>query len=1242
MLIARRYQIDNLRASRIGRGGMGDVFRARDTATGEDVAVKHLQAHLVAGNAQLVERFLREGEVLRRLNRPNIVKVLDAVKEDDDHYIIMEYIAGGSLRDLLGDAPQLPLARVLTIGLGIVDALTRAHHLNIIHRDIKPGNILLGDDGTPYLTDFGLAQAGDMSHITAPGALPGTYAYVAPEIYQGSSADTRSDIWSLGVVLFEMLTGRLPFAGPSVVTVMNAIMTRPIPDMGALRPDVPEALVTLIQQMLAKQPDQRLGSARLVGAQLEMIRDPRRPNRERFTVPGPEATAPALGPRHNLPAQPTPFVGRAAEIRTYASLLSGDDCRLLTLVGPGGMGKTRLAIETARQLLDHFEHGVRFVALAPAESASRALPAVAAALQLTFMENEDPWERLVAYLREKRMLLVLDNFEHVLDAAPRLAQLLNLAPGVKALTTSREALNISQEWVRAVEGLPYPAAADAADPAAYAALQLFAERARRYRVDFDLQAELPAVIEICRLADGMPLAIELAATWLRTAPAAQIASEIGRNLDFLSTNLRDVPDRHRSMRAVFDYSWNRLEEDERRALANLSIFRGGLTAAAAGTVADASLLTLNSLVNKSLVREIARDDRGSRYEMHRLVAQYAAQQLTTSPDRAAAVAADHSVYYLELLARQEAALKGHGQRAALNLIVEELDNIRKAWQGAIARAADDPDAWASLAAGVRALTLFCEMRGLINEGEQLLAAAVEAVAAGMSAGAGKTGGATETDGRLALARLYAGHAQFLFRLNRFQVMEARLTAGRRLLNELPESAERAYESAFNDILRCLFLVRNARSQEMQPLVEAALETFADQSDVWAQILALNTSTMYLRSGKEVLAVLKRTVELSKGIGDQISHARALLNLSQSVGDPEEALPILHETLDLYKEIGHRPGTGLVYEWLGDANRRQGNAGEAQRYFEKALSVYADVGYRSRLAHVLRWLAINQYELGNPEHAERSLEKMAHLLKEAGDPVGYIQSLSEIAQLQLDQGLLTEERIRRTYHHCLQLANDVHVPAFRVEVLDRIGKLALDLGEYQDAEAHFQEMAQLALADENWSAAGWAHFHLARVFGALGCYEDTAAQLEQCLPLFERAASNEGLIRALDLRGRLAFVQGEPGQALADYQTALAHVTDYWSHVAGVTVLLDGAVLQLKSGRQEQGLAALLAVVRHPFFSWGPIAYRDRRRVRRVLDHYRTTLDAEAFAAVEQAAAQLNLDELYAQLRDLTGAEANFL
>ncbi len=436
-------------------------------------------------------------------------------------------------------------------------------------------------------------------------------------------------------------------------------------------------------------------------------------------------------PPVKLPTQPTPFVGREDELSQLTTLLTDPTLRLVTILGSGGMGKTRLAIEAAKAQSKAFTDGVYFVSLASLDDPFRIISPIAEAINFTFhvRDQRESWEadyqveQLMNHLRQKQMLLVLDNVEHLLTStlsSPEawkkgpeelVADIIRDAPKMKILATSRERLSLQGETLFALDGLQFPKQLqpeERPDIETYSAVQLFVKSAGRVRSGFELTSDnLASVIDICRLVDGIPLGIELAAVWVELLSPAEIVTEIQNSLDFLETTLRDIPNRQRSMRLIFESTWKRLTETEREVFQQLSIFRGGFTRQAAQTITATSLPVLMALVNKSLLRP----DFQGRYQIHELLRQFGLDRLTKFPPAEAEARDRHCAYFAAFLKRQEADMVGPNQGKALDEIEIEIDNVRAASNWAVAQAKFD-----EIEQLVESLCEFYRTRGEIDEG----------------------------------------------------------------------------------------------------------------------------------------------------------------------------------------------------------------------------------------------------------------------------------------------------------------------------------------------------------------------------------------------------------------------------------------------------------------------------------------------------------------------------------------------
>ena len=439
-------------------------------------------------------------------------------------------------------------------------------------------------------------------------------------------------------------------------------------------------------------------------ARLNTERDPAQPVQAQADaiVPVPQ---PVPSPAARLPVPVTPLIGRATEVAAACQRLLDPACRLLTLVGAGGIGKTRLSIQVASELGERFADGAGFVALAPILDPAQVATTIADALGCPPAPGLPPEELLLQWLRGRELLLVLDNMEHLLAATALLRGIMREAPGVRLLVTSRERLRLQGEWVVEVGGLPIPSAESVATIERYDAVLLFVDRARQVSGEFALTpANGAAVVRICRLLAGMPLGIELAAAWVRALTPAEIADEVARGLDFLEGSERDADPRHRSMRAVIEYSWTLLTAPEQQLLTRLSVFQGGWDRPAVAQVAGAALATLTALIDKSLVLRAEVGD-GTRYALHELVRKYSAEHLASDPPAQQATEARHAVYYGDLLQRALGAQTGGSSPEAWAELLQNIDNVHAAWM----RAATTGDT-ATVMGMARSLMLLYDIR----------------------------------------------------------------------------------------------------------------------------------------------------------------------------------------------------------------------------------------------------------------------------------------------------------------------------------------------------------------------------------------------------------------------------------------------------------------------------------------------------------------------------------------------------
>ncbi len=753
-------------------------------------------------------------------------------------------------------------------------------------------------------------------------------------------------------------------------------------------------------------------------------------------------------PFRNLPPPPTPFVGREEELSDLATRLADPECRLLTLVGPGGIGKTRLALEAAAEHVGAFEDGVAFVYLAAVDSPDTLVLAVADALGFSFHGREDPARQLLDYVREKSLLLVLDTMEHLLDGVDWLIDLLRCAPRVVLLVTSRERLSLREEWVYAVGGLTYPEATTDEAPSggktwsvkSYDAVELFQRRAEQVDRHFSLSdANVAPVARICRLVEGMPLAIELAAASAASRSCDQIERQIERNIDVLTTSLRNVPDRQRSIRATFEHSWNLLSDQERTVFKKLSVFRGGFRARAAEAVVGASVPTLSALVGKSLLVRAS----DGRYHVHELLRQYAAEKLHEDREQQAEARARHADHYAAFLEAQEPALKGAHQREAVNAIRAEIDNVRAGWHWAVdrlTRGLGDGAAMDVVGRSLEALYVFYRMQGWYQEGTQTFAGA----AAALLPREATLEDLTPDEQRLwaqLLARQgkcceftqHADEAQQLFE-GSLSVFE-RLGARREMALPLHGLGYMAH-------------IRGDYTQA-EAYFGRSLDLYREYGDLWGMAVTLgNLCLVSRRRGAfdEAKAQCQESLRLRRQIGDRQGIASALNNLALvqcTLGEYAEAQEVLQASLKICQEVGYRVGTANAFTHLGHAAFRLGDPEAARRWMREASSVYRELGDTWGVAITLNNLGYIAMEQADYVSAERLCRDSVELYRQVGVRAGLANTLANLAQACYRLG--QRDRAWESFREALEIARDASAIPTVLKTLVGLARLWADGG-----------------------------------------------------------------------------------------------------------------------------------------------------------------------------------------------------
>lgn len=702
-------------------------------------------------------------------------------------------------------------------------------------------------------------------------------------------------------------------------------------------------------------------------------------------------------PHHNLLPPSTSLIGRKDELARIQRWLADENSRLLTIIGPGGVGKTRLALQSAWACTADFLEGVWFVPLVAVAKGEGLATAIAAAIGFRFTSTGQVETQLLDYLRGKEMLLVLDNMEHLLSG-PNLSLLtwLTHAPGIKLLVTSRERLNLQAETLLQLDGLPCPGGEPeannlAADPLAHIssspAVQLFVARARQVQDNFDLAGQEVALVRLCRLVGGLPLALELAASWVRALDVMGIVAEIERGLGFLRANWHDLPERHRSSQAVFDHSWKLLLPQEREAYACLSVFRNGFTAEAAQMVAGTYLPSLAGLVDKSLLyRE------GSRYRFHPLLLQFAAEKLIASPTLKAVVEREHARYYGRFIRELEPILLGGKVDDALGRVRPELDNLRLAWQTAIrnretAVVNDLADSF---------MQIF-DLSGLYQEMRDMAIQAIQALEGYVDP--------DRAQDALALGRAYGLAAAFHFRLGE---CERAIERGQTSLKIIaPFQPHVAYGHSLMYI--------GAAAYGLEDLEKAidhwqrGAEAYREVDSIWGECAALtNLAEAMLAQGD--LVTSRQYATAAHALARQMENAECMAVTLQILavvalneGDFEQAIAHGRQAVALHQQVDHKAHIANALAVLARIAVARGDSQQAVAYLSESVVVLRQLGNQRYLD--LRLVALGRVALaaGRLETAEAALQEVLSRADFAYIETQTLEATLLLAQLRRRQG-----------------------------------------------------------------------------------------------------------------------------------------------------------------------------------------------------------------------------------------------
>jgi predicted ATPase/uncharacterized protein HemY len=1040
---------------------MGAVYEAIDQRLEQRIALKQI----VHGDAVAFER---EARLLARLHHPALPRVTDHFVEEVGQFLVMEYVPGDDLATvLLRRGTPFPVEQTLAWAEQLLTTLAYLHEQTppILHRDIKPANLKVTDQNRLSLLDFGLAK--DHAGVTSEpqkSAVGYTLAYAAPEQIRGEGTDSRSDLYSVAATLYHLLTGSRP--PDAIQRAMVLAEGKADPLLALVNPPLPPILLTILQKAMALNPANRFADAATLRAALRTglgdVTEVVTASAPPVAVPPAPAAALPVVPAiphpvpNNLPTRLTSLLGREADIAELSQRLARPDVRLVTLTGAGGSGKTSLALAVAHALVTAstssmppaFPDGIYFVNLAPIHDPDLVASTVAQVLGVKEEAGKALLASLQGFLHQRRLLVVLDNFEQIITAAPLISDLLTTCAALKIIVTSREVLRVrgEQEFLVPLLALPTPNRnSTVAELSQFAAVQLFVERAQALKPTFVLdESNAAAVAEIVTRLDGLPLAIELAASHSKLLSPQALLTRLQDRFKLLRSNVRDLPDRQRTLRAAIDWSYDLLTPDEQTLFRRLAVFVGGRTLEAIEAVCHPQdhpnlpplaidvLDGLAALIDKSLIYQTEGADGEPRFLMLVTVYEYAMERLINS-DEHEVIRQEHVRYYLRLVERSELALRSANQLWWLNRLEVEHTNFQSALQWALNQV--EPTLALQLGS---VLWRFWEVRGYLAEGRMWLQRVLQ-----------KAGGPPSLQAKVligvgALARAQGDYEEAIAHLEKALHLWQTLNDQVGISNALTHlgrvlSVQGKYNQAVTLLEQGLALRRAA----------------GDQRRTADSLLYVGIATKVLGEYARAQTLFEESLAIRQLLADQQGIAESLESLGSLAYDQnnlDRALDFFEQCLTLRKTLGDKPNIAHSINSVGRVAHTRGEYAKARQLFTESLTLHQAMGNKHGIANALNNLGCVATDENELTQAYYYFQQSYTYFAEQSNKYGIALTLNNLALTNRMKGDLVQAQAQ--YREALRLNQELGNLQRTAEVLTGIGTVAGIQGELEKAARLF--------------------------------------------------------------------------------------------------------------------------------------------------------------------------------------------